>query len=333
MANQEQLDRLLKSIEMWNRWRKDQQVIEIDLRKANLRGANLAQANLSNVNLRGANLTHANLTQTNFTQANLTRANLFRACLTVAHLRGTLLRGANIRGACLSGADLRGAILINTFFSKTDFEKAKLGWTTFSDVNLSGAQNLQSCVHHGPSYISLGTFERSGRISELFLRKAGVKGSWIDNIPSIVGRPIQFYDCFISYSHNNSEFSEKLHNDLMGRGIITWLDTHDLKVGDHPREKIEEAIRRKDKILLILSRESINSDWVEKEVYSALRKEKSQRKKNVLLPFRIDEYVMRCRKPWLLDLKETKHFGDFRNWKHHDIYTNELNKLVDQLRR
>ena len=48
-----------------------------------------------------------------------------------------------------------------------------------------------------------------------------------------------------------------------------WLDQENLKIGDKFREKIDEAIRIYDKLLIILSENSIGSDWVEDEVEAA----------------------------------------------------------------
>ncbi len=317
-------------------------LIDADLTAADLTGADLTGAVLSRAILDQANLLIANLLDVDLTAANLSSANLEQANLSLARLQDANLDNAEISAADLShahleranlnNADISGAMFKSTYFSSTVFTNAIISYTSFIDVDISGCKNLQSCHHIGPSYIDLKTFEKSGRISENFLRSAGVKSPWLDNIPKIVGTPIKFYDCFISYSRKNSDFAEKLHNDLFGKGITTWLDTHELKAGDRTREVIEKAIRQKDKVLLILSRDSINSDWVEKEVNAALRKEKSQ-KQDVLIPFRIDDSVMRCRKPWFLDLKDTRHFGDFRNWKDNNKYTTELNKMIDQLRR
>ena len=91
---------------------------------------------------------------------------------------------------------------------------------------------------------------------------------------SLVGRAIEYYSCFISYSSKDQAFAERLHADLQAKGVRCWFAPHDLKIGDRFRQRIDEAIRVHDKLLLILSEHSIESDWVATEVEAAFEKER-----------------------------------------------------------
>src|SRR5208282_6616392 len=71
----------------------------------------------------------------------------------------------------------------------------------------------------------------------------------------------------------------------------------DLKIGDKFRTRIDESIRIYDKVMVILSANSINSPWVEKEVEAALEKERKQNKL-VLFPIRLDDAVMETDRAW-----------------------------------
>jgi uncharacterized protein YjbI with pentapeptide repeats len=60
MANQEQLDRLLKQdVQAWNEWRRENPDVQVDLRGANLSGATLNGADLRGAAFNGANLISA----------------------------------------------------------------------------------------------------------------------------------------------------------------------------------------------------------------------------------------------------------------------------------
>jgi hypothetical protein len=83
-------------------------------------------------------------------------------------------------------------------------------------------------------------------------------------------QPIQFYSCFISYSSKDQEFAERLHADLQNKGVRCWFAPHDMAIGAKIIDAIDEAIRLRDKVLLILSENSVASDWVEEEVTRAL---------------------------------------------------------------
>lgn len=61
---------------------------------------------------------------------------------------------------------------------------------------------------------------------------------------------------------------------MQSKGLRIWYAPENLKIGEKIRDGIDKAIMIFDKLLLILSKESIESQWVENEVESALEKEK-----------------------------------------------------------
>lgn len=111
-----------------------------------------------------------------------------------------------------------------------------------------------------------------------FFGGCGLPDTLIAYVSSIARsqNPIQLYSCFISYSSSDQEFSERLHNDLQAAGVRCWFAPEDLKIGDRcrdERDEIESAIRMHDKLLLVLSDNSVESDWVRSEVEGAFERE------------------------------------------------------------
>lgn len=92
MADEEQVAILRQGVEVWNRWRKENQYFMIDFCCANLNNANLSNANLGNATLWGASLHKADLRKANLCKADLRKADL---------------RGANLIDVNLSHANLR----------------------------------------------------------------------------------------------------------------------------------------------------------------------------------------------------------------------------------
>ena len=84
--------------------------------------------------------------------------------------------------------------------------------------------------------------------------------------------------------------------------------------------------------MLILSAQSVASDWVETEVEAALERERKE-KRNVLFPIAIDEEGFRSDEPWAADIRRKRHIGDFRKWKSHDDYTTAFERLVRDLKK
>jgi hypothetical protein len=104
-----------------------------------------------------------------------------------------------------------------------------------------------------------------------------------------------------------------------------------LKVGDRLRDTIESAIRLHDKLLLVLSRSSIESSWVEAEVESALERE-DREGRVVLFPVRLDDSVLDAARAWAADIRRRRHVGDLSNWKDYDSYRAAFQRLLRDLR-
>jgi uncharacterized protein YjbI with pentapeptide repeats len=273
-----------------------------NLMDANLYGAHLNDANLSDAKLGGAHLNDPNLNGANLSDADLRGADLSGAKLSGADLSGAILNDAtlikaNLSGANLSGANMAYALLLSAYLNDTNLNSARLieanfSRTIFAGVDLTSVIGLESCVHGGPSIVDYRTLERSGRLPLSFLRGVGLPDKFIDYLPSLLDQPIQHYSCFISYSAKDQEFAERLHVDLQNKGVRCWFARHHLRIGDKILDEIDAAIRLRDKVLLILSEQSIKSDWVEDELTAAFEEE-SKRGQIVLFPIRLDETVMK----------------------------------------
>jgi hypothetical protein len=228
--------------------------------------------------------------------------------------------------ADLSEADLRDANL-----TRTNLSHVIIARTTFGDVDLRTVRGLETIVHRGPSTIGIDTILRSeGDIPDGFLRKAGVSDTFIEYIHALSQKPIQYYTCFISYSSQDQSFAERLYADLQSKGVRCWFAPEDLKIGDKFWHRIDESIRLYDKLLVVLSEHSVQSDWVEIEVTTAMEKEHHQQKE-VLFPVRLDEAVMHTSLPWAAHLRRTRHIGDFTGWKDHDCYQKAFSRLLRDL--
>jgi uncharacterized protein YjbI with pentapeptide repeats len=284
----------------------------VNLRWANLSGANLNGAKLGEANLGETSLSRANLNGVSLEQANLSRADLSRTNLRGANLISTDLRGATLSEADLTKAELNMAILGGTNFSKAilehailvgavlldanlggvDLSKAIVGYTTFGNADLREVKGLETVKHTGPSTIGVDTIYRSaGNIPEAFLRGAGVPDDIIALAGALKEKGVHYYSCFISYSSRDEPFTQRLHSDLQGNGVRCWFAPDDMKIGDKIRPTIDQSIRVHDKLLVILSENSMQSGRVEDEVETAIEEEK-KRGGTVLFPIRLDETVM-----------------------------------------
>ncbi len=377
MANEEHLAILRQGVAVWNAWRErhpgvepdlygadigEANLVEVDFNGVCLDGANLAgshligailiradliEANLDGANLTGATLSFADLTAAVLNKADLTGADLIGTILREANLTRGTLSGSNLSGADLSGANLTEASLIETKFTGAVFRgatvtRAFIGQAVFAHNDLRNVIGITEARHFRPSSIDIDTLVRSkGKIPESFLRGCGMPDSFIEYLPSLIGamEPIQFYSCFISYSTKDKDFAKRLHGRMHQEGLRVWFAPEDMKGGKKLHEQIERAIQYHDRLLLILSDHSLQSEWVMTELYNA-RKVELKENRRKLFPIRLTD--MDTIKAWKCfdadtgkDLaREVREYyiPDFILWKDHDAFEREFAKLLDALK-
>jgi hypothetical protein len=118
---------------------------------------------------------------------------------------------------------------------------------------------------------------------------------------------------------------------MQNKGVRCWFASEDMKMGDKTWNSIYHYIRMRDTVLLVLSEDSISSDWVENEVNAALAEE-NKRKKPILLPIRVDASILENDLAWAEYINKTRNIFDFSNWQDHDAYHQTLDRLLDDIR-
>ena len=347
MANPKHLKILKQGIEVWNKWRETKAGIAPNLSGVNLKGKILSGINFSNTNLfradfsdaicRDSNLEDAQMKGVNiafcdFSNANFRRANLTGAQLFFGNFTRVNFRAAHLQSVTFAGAEVGHA----------NFEKAVMADTTFSNTDLSQALHLSSIIHIIPSTIGVDTlFKSQGKIPEIFLRGAGVPEGFISYLPSLIGAadPIQWHSCFISYSTQDEEFANRLHARMREAGLRVWFAPEDMKGGDYFFEQIERAIQLHDRLLLVLSEDSIQSKWVEREIRKARKVERTEKRRK-LFPITLTDYA--TLKKWecldsdtgedLAEEVRKYHIPDFSHWKNHDAFEAAFARLEKDLR-
>lgn len=316
--NQEHLKVLVSDahhVRQWNNWRKKHPETLPDLRKANLENWDFSNANFRRVNFEGANLAGAILCDADLSHANLSRTNL-------------------------SGANLKRAILGETIFKGTALDNAMLHHaymraTTFINVDLSMANGLDEIYHLVPSAIDFSTintiYRSKGKIPEIFLRGAGIPAIFIEYIRSQGKNPFDYYSCFISYASENLSFVKSLHNHLEAKGVRCWFAPEDLKTGDRFPQLIEDAIHDYDKFIVVLSKDSIKSGWVKREVNIA--REREHKGKDIFFPIFLDNTYLSSSASWVSYLRKQRNIENFQSEVNSRHYQKALQRLLDALKK
>ncbi len=144
----------------------------------------------------------------------------------------------------------------------------------------------------------------------------------LNKLNQFVSSSSRLVNVFLSYSHNDKLFVEMLKLDLEKRGINTWHDDDRLDIGDIVSDVIAEGIKQSWCFLIVVSPQSINSNWVKYELDEAYDAHISKGKR--ILPVLIgklgDEEIPQRLKKHL--------WADFRDESRYDKALDKLYRAI-----
>lgn len=97
--------------------------------------------------------------------------------------------------------------------------------------------------------------------------------------------------CFISYNHADASLARSLAAALEEKGYYVWIDQGQIKVGDSLIQSIGDAIDQVDFLIALVSENSVQSVWCQKELALAMTGEVDRRGISVL-PCRVGDAGM-----------------------------------------
>jgi len=284
-------------------------LIATRLRGAGLVEASFRSAKLFRADLRGSDLTQAQCADAEWTDARLGSARLHE----VDFVRCRMF-----------GADCRGAEFLRANLRQTKFDEAWLGHTRIRECDLSSTFGLENVKHFGPTSLDAETMARSGKLPTAFLYGAGVPASQTKD-PSPQEASPRVPICFVAFTGRDAELANRLRLDLMANGVRTWLQPEEVRW-----DGIELDRSPCDRLIVICSRAALQSRALVREIEGALAREERERA-DVLVPVRVDDYVVdeweHEQKPAVL----AKTVGDFRSWKNQELYRSALDWLLHAL--
>lgn len=306
-------------------------------RRSNYQNGN--RAILSNIDLTGAMIIARDLSGADLSSTILNRANLRRTILDGARLDNTSFREANLYRVNFNHAKVHN----------TDVTAAISSFTIYTGMNLCGFKNLHKMEHQAPSSVGINTLEITKfylykqykkaihQQIEMFLKQCGIKENFLSFLSDAFQERTKFYNAFISYSSRDKSFSKKLYYALQKANVRCWYAPEELEIGDLFEYKINGAIRKYDKTILICSKNSLTSHWVEKEIARALRKKelsnRNNHKVNILLPVLLDNYIFNWNNPYQEEILQRLHY-DFFGWEDNETTFNTgIRKLLKALEK
>ena len=150
-------------------------------------------------------------------------------------------------------------------------------------------------------------------------------------VRSIKCSGFDFYSCFISHSAKDIRFCERLYADLQAKGVRTWYFPENAKWGETVWGEINRSIKVYDKLVIVLSENSLDSKPVLREIERVLHREDAEHK-IILFPITLDRYMFDT---WEHERKADvlrRVVGDFSGWdKDAAKYEKAFEKLVKGL--
>jgi hypothetical protein len=81
---------------------------------------------------------------------------------------------------------------------------------------------------------------------------------------AMMAMPVAQPRVFVSYSRTDVDFVKRIVDAIRG-DVETWLDLDEVQIGDNWVDKLDDALSEADYLLLVLSKASVESPWVQRE--------------------------------------------------------------------
>ena len=122
--------------------------------------------------------------------------------------------------------------------------------------------------------------------------------------------------------------AERIHDSLLRYDLVPWLDKYKIYAGRELTKQIERAIDASGFVVVLISKNSIKSDWVKKEVYKALENEKkyAESSGNIIIPIILDNCELPTELNFLLERLYINISSDI------NVYEAGIRKLVSSIK-
>lgn len=104
---------------------------------------------------------------------------------------------------------------------------------------------------------------------------------------------------FISHSRSDEKIAQKVAHACHEAGFEVWDHHNEILPGDNWAEKIAQALRESEAMIVLISPDSLQSEWTQREIEYALGDE---RYRNRLIPVLLasPEKLAKEKFPWIL---------------------------------
>jgi hypothetical protein len=82
---------------------------------------------------------------------------------------------------------------------------------------------------------------------------------------------------FLSYAHSDHDVARRVADELTAAGVNVWFDFSEVKSGVAIEDQVNAALSSSDVVVVLLSSDSVRSEWVKAELRVALSRDSANR--------------------------------------------------------
>lgn len=209
-----------------------------------------------------------------------------------------------------------------SYFQQLQIDGWQLCWNSVPDENV---KSLASTLEK----YNLGVEIFEGQNRYWMLTPPTTESSFVELVKSACNLkedPVAFskyHGIFLSHNSKDKPFVRKLKESLHEKGVEkVWVDEAEILIGDSLINKIQEGINQTEYFGIVLSKNSIQSPWVQKELEQAMLMEITYQNVKVL-PLLLEQ----CELPGFL---KGKLYADFTT---QDLYEESIGDLLRRLEK
>ncbi len=129
---------------------------------------------------------------------------------------------------------------------------------------------------------------------------------------------------FLSYSHKDSKLAEKIAKELSKFNLDVWNAETEIFPGDNWAEKVSNALKDSDAMVVLITPDSLASKTVQREIEYALG-DNSYNKRLIPVLIGSEESVPEKSIPWILQKLQTIRLS---KPEHFNIQIGQINKAI-----
>jgi len=134
---------------------------------------------------------------------------------------------------------------------------------------------------------------------------------------------------FLSYSTKDEQIVRRLEKYISKEIIETWIDHKAIGGGSDLTRAIKNGINNSDVYFVFVSQNSLNSNWVDKEIAWAMKREEKLKYEFIVPVILEKEALDKWKNKKLKDRKYIEYIGDFHDMAH-EIKNTIVNKTIEK---